>query len=411
MSGTRSEKFSRDYYFLVLVRFLGSFSVQLQAVIIGWQMYQFTRNPLDLGLLGLAEAVPALGLALFAGYIVDRVNPKKIMRVVILVSLASMLIAWVAKEPKHLFFAAILTGLARSFYSPSFQALTPRLVSKAILNRAIALSNSSMKLAYISGPAVGGILLGFGGAGPAYAIGSTFLALAFIFVFAFYYDHTPFHAKQEKEAVFIDELLAGLVFVFRNRLLLAVLSLDMFAVLFGGVTAMLPIISVEVLHAGPQGLGFLRASPAVGAMVMSLLLITKPVNKNAGKILLKVVAGFGVCILLFALSKNLILSCVVLVLSGALDSVSMIIRGAIVQLCSPEEMRGRIASVNSIFIGSSNELGAFESGVAAKLLGLIPSLFFGGAMTLVTVAIIARFVPELANADLDSLSPENASQK
>ncbi len=408
MSGTPSKqiRFSPAFYSLVAVRFFGSFSVQLQSVILGWQMYQFTHEPLDLGLVGLAEAVPALALALFAGYFVDRSNPKKVISGVILISLLSMLIAWFARTPSELYFAAFLTGVARSFYSPSFQSLVPRLVPKAILNRGIAAGTSAMKLAYVSGPAIGGILLGWKGASVAYGLGTTFFLFAIGACFSMRYEHLPYRHVVRDEKSFIFELLAGLKFVFRNRLLLSVLSLDMFAVLFGGVTAMLPVIAADVLHSGPEGLGFLRASPAVGALAMSLWLVRKPVERNAGRRLLQVVAGWGLCILAFAVSRNLWLSCGVLSLSGALDSVSMVIRGSIVQICSPETMRGRIASVNSIFIGSSNELGAFESGVAAKVFGLIPSFYFGGLMTLIVVGLIAKVVPELAKVDLETLTSE-----
>lgn len=408
MFGTRSNgsgtsTFGRSFYFLVYGRFFGSFAVQLQAVILGWQMYQLTRDPLDLGLVGLAEAIPAITLALFAGYWIDRINPKKVIICVILVSFASMFLAWHAKTTTELFTAAFLTGCARSFYSPSFQALTSRFVPKININKAIALSTSAMKLAYVTGPAAAGLILGWQGVDSAYLVGSTFLFFALAAIGTMAYDHWPYRHIPKHDALFFTDLFAGIRFVFKNRILLSALSLDMFAVLFGGVTAMLPMISEEVLHTGPQGLGFLRAAPAVGALGMSLWLIRSPVNLNAGKILLKVVGGFGLCIIAFAASKNVLLSFLLLALSGALDSVSMVIRGSIVQLSSPEEMRGRIAAVNSIFIGSSNELGAFESGIAARVLGLIPSLFFGGVMTLVTVLIIARFVPEMRKLDLETL--------
>jgi MFS family permease len=370
-------------------------------------MYQFTRDPLHLGLIGLAEAVPAIGLALLAGYLVDRANPRKIMLGVLFVSAASMALAWIATSPIELFASAFLTGLARSFYSPCIQSLIPRLVPKTEIKRAVAASNSAMKLAYVGGPAAGGLLLGWMGAGPAYALGMGCFFLAFAALLAIRYDHSRFRAPATTEHRFIHELLAGLRFVFRQRVMLGVLSLDMFAVLFGGVTALLPMIAEEILDAGPQGLGFLRASPAVGAFLMSLWLVRNPIGAGAGRLLLKVVAGFGLCILAFGISRHVVLSCAILALSGALDGVSMVIRGSIVQLLSPESMRGRIASVNSIFIGSSNEIGAFESGLAASLIGLIPSIFFGGAMTLLTVWIVAKAIPELAEVDLDRLAAKS----
>ena len=378
----------------------------LQSVILGWQMYEFTHDPLNLGLIGLTEAVPALGLALFAGYFVDRLDPRRIVSVVLLVSLASMILAWTATAPIHLYAASFLTGFARSFYSPSLQALLPRLVPRSILKRAVAAGTSAMKFASILGPAAGGLLYGFAGKNVAYGVGTAFLALALASAFAMAYDHLPYRKRGRVEISFVAELLAGLRFVFRDRLLLSVLSLDMFAVLFGGVEAMLPIVASDILHVGPQGLGFLRAAPAVGGLFMTLWLIRSPVSSDAGRRLLQVVAGWGGCILLFAASRNLELSCAILALAGALDAVSMVIRGSIVQLCSPEAMRGRIGAVNSIFIGSSNELGEFESGVAAKAFGLIPSFYVGGVMTLVVVAVIARFVPELREVDLDRLAAQ-----
>jgi predicted MFS family arabinose efflux permease len=329
------------------------------------------------------------------------------MLFVLTVSTLSILLSWIAKSPIELFAAAFLTGTARSFYSPSVQSLIPRLVPKSEIRRAIAASNSAMKLAYVGGPAAGGLVLGWWGAGVAYAIGFGCFLLAFGALLAIRYDHSAFRTERRKEHRFMDELLAGLRFVFREKILLAVLSLDMFAVLFGGVVALLPMIAEEVLHAGPQGLGFLRASPAIGALLMSLWLVRRPIGKGAGRTLLRVVAGFGLCILAFGASRNVYLSCAILALSGALDGISMVIRGTIVQLLSPEQMRGRIASVNSIFIGSSNEIGAFESGLAASAFGLVPSIFFGGAMTLLTVWIVAKAVPELAESDLDRLAAKN----
>jgi MFS family permease len=406
MSGTPSNDvvFSRSFYNLIALRFFGSFAIVLQSVILGWQMYQFTHDPLNLGLIGLAEAVPALGLALFAGYIVDRMNPKRIVTAVLLVSLASMILAWIATSPIELYAASFLTGFARSFYSPGFQALLPRLVPKSILKRAVAAGTSSYKLASIIGPAAGGLLYGFSGKNLAYAVGSSALFLALLAALAMTYDHTPFRKSTRTEKSFLSELLAGLKFVFNNRLLLSVLSLDMFAVLFGGIEAMLPIVASDILHVGPQGLGFLRASASLGALAMTLWLVRRPISANAGGTLLRVVAGWGLCILVFAASRNMWFSCFILALAGALDSVSMVIRGSIVQLCSPEGMRGRIAAVNSIFIGSSNELGEFESGVAARVFGLIPSFYFGGLMTLAVVGAIAKFVPELREVDLDKLT-------
>jgi hypothetical protein len=248
---------------------------------------------------------------------------------------------------------------------------------------------------------VAGVLLAVQGYMLPYRVAQVCLVLGSIsLLFIKYHHHKPL--KVQNPSLF-HELSIGVKYVFAHPLLLSVMSLDMFAVLFGGVVAMLPIYAAEVLHMGPEGLGWLRASPAMGAIFMSLYLIKKPITKHAGTALLWSVFGFGICILVFGISKNFWLSFAALAISGALDSVSMVVRGAIVQLCSPENMRGRIAAVNSIFIGSSNEIGQFESGVAAKLLGTVNSVLFGGTMTLVTVAFVFLRSKRLRSLDLNEI--------
>ncbi|MBU6375555.1 MAG: MFS transporter [Bdellovibrionales bacterium] len=400
-----------DFRKLVAARFLFSFSVQLQAVVMGWLVFEIKRDPLYLGLIGLVEAVPALGLALYAGYVVDRSNPLRVYRSVLLVSFTSALLLLVmtlnsagfsdSGRLTVIYSAAFLTGLARGFAAPSMYALMPQLVPREVLAVSSAWLTSAFQVAAISGPAVGGLLFAGGGGKLAFGVEVALLAASQVALVSIRFQ--PKIIPPDSKESFRESLLSGLKFVFSHQLLLSALALDMFAVLFGGATALLPIFASEILQVGPQGLGWLRAAPAVGALIMSVALIRRPVEHHGGRILLACVAGFGLCIIGFGLSTSFWLSMAFLALSGALDSVSMVIRGAIVSLCSPDHMRGRVASVNSIFIGSSNELGAFESGVAARLLGTVPSVVFGGAMTLLVVAVTAKLAPRLRALDLRKL--------
>ncbi|MCM2277636.1 MAG: MFS transporter [Oligoflexia bacterium] len=400
-----------DFRVLAQARFLFTFSVQIQAVVMGWQMYAIRKDPLYLGLIGLSEAVPALALALVSGYIVDRSSPLKVYRWVMALSLLSAALLLVVSsgllgnDPgvavQAIFAAAIITGTARGFAGPSMTALVPQLVPREILHVSAAWITSTFQIAAVTGPAAGGLLYSWKGATAPYLL-ECFMLLAGQLCLLRIRHRCPVNPAPATEPVW-ERLTSGIRFVFRHELLLAALSLDMFAVLFGGVTALLPIFASEVLRIGPEGLGLLRASPSAGALVMSAVLIRFPVSRGAGRLLLGVVTGFGFCMIGFALSRSLGLSVFFLALSGALDSVSMVIRGTIVQLCSPAEMRGRIGAVNSFFIGSSNEIGAFESGVAAKLLGTVPSVIFGGCMTLLTVAIVAWRAPRLRRVDLAKL--------
>lgn len=403
MAGHPQRSFSSSFYRLIFARFALGFSTQAQAILLGWQMYEMTNDPLQLGLVGLCEAIPALSLALFAGYLVDLVSPKRIYQVVQVLSLVSLLIAWNAHSREQLLLAAVVTGMVRGFASPAIQAMIPRLVPLSEISRAVAWNASVNKLATVGGPALAGVLLGIWGLRLPYALACALLGVSLIATQLIHLN--PFQKSVRVQKSFIDELFQGVRFVIREPRMLSALTLDMFAVLFGGVMAILPVFVKDVLHAGPEALGVLRAAPAVGAVIMGFYLIGRPIERNAGRLLFWVVFGFGLCILAFAASKSLAMAAIFLALSGALDSVSMVIRGAIVQLLSPDEMRGRIASVNSIFIGSSNELGAFESGVAAKLLGTIPSIYFGGCMTLLSVLVIYGIHPRLWKLDLRELVP------
>lgn len=400
-----------DFKKLMFGRFFFTFAVQMQAIVLGWRMYELTKDPLYLGIIGLAEAIPALSLALFAGYIVDRSRPLVIYRRLTLVSFTSGMIMLVSQlkffnipaddQVKLLFVSSFLTGCARAFSQPSMYSIVPKLIPRALLPKSSAWMSSAMQTARMSGPAVGGILFGFLGVSGTASIICLFLTVTIITLFTI--EFNPPANNPEKGKSIKEDLLSGAKFVFSHPILFPALSLDMISVLFGGVTALLPIYAAEILLIGPEGLGVLRAAPAIGAFVMSAWLIRGGLKHNAGKKLLWGVAGFGMSILIFALSRNYILSLVALVASGMFDSISMVIRTSAVQLSSPDEMRGRIAAVNSIFIGSSNELGEFESGVAAKLMGAFQAAIFGGVMCLTCVGTISLFSKRLRELDLNQL--------
>lgn len=390
-----------NFRWLVIARFLFVMGTQVQAVLMGWQMYDMTHDPLQLGLIGLAEAGPALTMALFSGWLVDRFNPLKFYRMTLVLSFGSLWLASQATTPNDLYLAAFLTGIARSFTSPAANSIIPRIVNRDEIKRTSAFTTVAFKAGMVVGPGIAGLLLAIQGYVLPYRMAMSLLIVAFACVMMIDYSH-PKTVKTPNPAT-LHELLVGVKYVFRHPLLLSVMSLDMFAVLFGGVVAMLPIYAAEILHMGPDGLGWLRAAPAIGAILTSVYLIRKPIAKNAGPALLWSVLGFGVCVLVFGISTNFWLSMVALALSGAFDAVSMVVRSAVVQLCSPETMRGRIASVNAIFIGSSNEIGQFESGVAAKLLGTVPSVIFGGTMTIITVFAVFLGSKKLRKLDLDQI--------
>ncbi|MGE0615140.1 MAG: MFS transporter [Bacteriovoracia bacterium] len=399
---------------IIMTRLFFTFAVQGQAVLMGWQVYSLTKDPLYLGLIGLTEAIPALGLALFAGDFVDRHNPHRVYQNVLRISLLSAVILVAASLPMLalsdparvglIYVAAFLTGLGRAFSGPSMYSVIPRVVPRDTWTTSSAWVTGVFQIATICGPALAGLLYAWQGAIVPYALNCALLILGLATWGRVAYRHVPNAAAIAEKG--IQRFTSGLKFVFSHPLLFSALALDMFAVLFGGVTAILPVFAAEILHTGPVGLGFLRAASAVGALVMSLYLVRFPIKRQAGMILLVAVAGYGFCMIGFGLSTTFWVSFALLALGGALDSISMVTRGAIVQLSSPEHMRGRVSAVNSIFIGSSNELGAFESGLAAKLLGTVPSVLLGGTVTLVTVTVIAALAPALRKMDIRHLEAQ-----
>jgi MFS family permease len=402
-----------DFKKLISARFLFTLAVQMQGVVIGWRVYELTNDPLALGLVGLAEAVPALSLALYAGYIVDRSKPLGIYRWVLEISLVSALILLASALFKNhvetnwqiaaLYVASIFSGAARAFSQPSMYAIMPHMTKREGLTKALAWMSTAMQVGRVAGPALGGVIFGFMGTEVSYGLICVLLVGALISTYSIQMRIQAPAANGQKRAM-LDELKIGVQYVFSHPILLPALSLDMISVLFGGVTALLPIFAKEILQVGPRGLGALRAAPAVGAALMGLFLTRVEIRHNAGKLLLSAVAGFGICILVFAASKSFVLSLIALGLSGVFDSVSVVVRSTAVQLASPDHMRGRISAVNSMFIGSSNELGEFESGVAAKLLGTVPAAYLGGMMCLLTVGIVGWISPTLRKMDLSKVT-------
>lgn len=392
----------RDFRLLITARFCITVAIQIQAVAVGWQIYEITKDPLSLGLIGLAEALPSIAVSLYAGHLADVVERKKI----IILTLATLLVcsaallfftldigAFVLDHGAFPIYAVIfLSGIARGFITPALFAFMPQLIPRELFQSAVSWNSTLWETSFIGGAAIGGLLIDIFGLSAAYAIDMTLTAVGLLL--AMLIANKPLPEASEEQGI-IEKIKMGLQFVFKNQIMLSAISLDLFAVLFGGAVALLPIFANEILQAGKLGFGFLRAAPGIGAVLMALYLTHNPIRKNMGKILLGCVAGFGLCMICFALSRNFWLSMGLLIMSGAFDCVSVIIRGTLLQTLTPENMKGRVSAVNNIFIGSSNEIGAFESGVAARLFRVVPSVVFGGVMTLLVVAVTAWKAPTL----------------
>ncbi len=382
----------KNFRFYLFFRIFMTMATLMQSVIVGWQIYDLSHNVLWLGFIGLAEVIPQVSISLFAGHYIDLWNRRKIVKysTLLLILGSVILLIYSANAPYFsekfgilpVFFTIFLTGLARGILNPAQVALMGQLIPRNLYANAATWSSATWQVAAVMGPAIGGLVYGFWGIVPAYSLVSGLYALSFFIVL---FIKCGRHEVIETAEGIFTRIGSGINFVFKTPELLGAFTLDMFAVLFGGAVAMLPVFASDILLVGPQGLGLLRACPAIGAAFMAIILMFRPPLRDTGKVLFISVLGFGLCMIGFALSKSFILSGLLLIFSGAFDNVSVVIRGTILQLFTPDEMRGRVASVNSIFIGSSNELGAFESGVAAKLMGLVPSVVFGGIMTLAVV--------------------------
>lgn len=400
----------REFNIFLLVRFAMVFAWTMQFVVIEWEVYSLTKNPLSLGIIGLMEVVPAVSMALFAGHVVDQKEKRGLLIKCILgfsvVSLGLFLITWprlVEDFSKDfilytVYVLVFLGGIVRAFLGPTIFSLFSLLVPKNIYPNAATWSSSVWQMGAVIGPAFGGFFIHWIGVHWSMCFVFAFSLMALFFLFQI--PKKPILNPNIGEPV-LKSLKQGIKFVKNTKVILGALTLDMFAVLFGGAVALLPIYAQDILKVGPEGFGVLRAAPAVGALVIMFTSAHFPLNKNAGLKLLAAIFGFGVCIIVFGLSTWFWVSVVALFLSGVTDGISMVIRQTILQLKTPDAMRGRVASVNSMFVGSSNELGAFESGLTAKLMGTVTAVVFGGAMTILTVIGSATMFPQLRKLDLD----------
>jgi MFS family permease len=403
----------REFRLFVIARLVNNIGLQIFDVAVAWQIYSLTKDPLSLGLVGLFVAVPAISISLYGGHISDRKNRRAISLVMLYLLTLNTIALLVISLNIHEIYAQdgtapfyvilFMGGLESGLLAPSIVAFSYLLIPKDHAANASAWRSSSWQLAAIAGPALGGLLYGFIGATGTYAASALLTLLGTLCIW--FIPSQPVASVASGETIY-ESLKKGIHFVFKNQIIVGALSLDLFAVLFGGAVAMLPVYASDILVIGPQGLGILRASPAIGAVIVALWMTRHPLHGAVGKKLFIAVIGFGITIIIFGISKSMILSVIMLAAGGGFDSVSVIIRSTLLQLSTPNAMRGRVEAVNMMFIGSSNEIGAFESGVAAKILGVIPSVVFGGCMTLLSVAVTGKLVPVLRKLDYKELETE-----
>ena len=388
----------RQFMRFWLARIFGISAHQMLMLAISWHMYELTGSAWDLGLVGLFQFIPALVMALPAGHVIDRLHRGRIFATCMLV-LASVAVVlgwatWHGQASRELIFlVAWILGLTRAFQMPAQQAITPLLVPKELFQRAIALSSTGVEVAVICGPALGGFLY-LNGALTVYSVCAVLFTLSMMLTLWVHYVHVVRHNSLSWVSLF-----AGVAFVWERKVLLGAISLDLFAVLLGGATALLPIFARDILHVGPDGLGLLRSAPAVGALCMSVVITRWPIERQMGYKLLAAVAVFGLASVVFGLSDHFLLSLVALAATGAADNISVVTRLTLMQLETPDEMRGRVAAVNGVFIGASNELGEFESGLTAALWGPVASVVLGGMGTLLIAISWLKLFPALARRD------------
>lgn len=406
----RHAKFAR----YIVCLFTLTLGIQIQGTVVGWQIYDLTKDPFALGMIGLAEALPAISMALYAGHVADRHDRRRVAITALWVLVACSAALWFLAGPGVLgvellsrtrltaiYSVIVLSGLARAFLQPARQALSAELVPRELFANAITWRSGSWQLAAVIGPALGGLLYALGGAPLAYAVDAMLMVFA-VSVLVSIVHRSP--ARETAREGVYESVKGGVAFVFGEPVLLGALTLDLFSVFFGGAVALLPIFAAEILHVGPTGLGVLRASPAIGAVIMSVLVARRRDWDRTGHVLLWSVAGFGLCMVLFGLSTSFYLSVGLLIASGMFDMVSVVIRSTLLQSRTPEALLGRVSSVNQIFIGSSNEIGMFESGLTARWWGTARSVVIGGVATLGVVAAIAWLIPTLRT--LGRLHPE-----
>jgi MFS family permease len=389
----------RNFTLYLVARFIATLAVQMQSVAVGWQVYAITNDPLDLGLIGLAQFLPFVVLVLPAGQIADRYDRKFILATcyVVEVVCAALLLGFTMyglRTAWPVFMVLVLFGAARAFAMPTSQAITPNLVPREIFGNAVALNSSTFHVATIVGPSLGGLMY-VAGPSTVYAVVTVLLIVSVAFMLSVRMPAT----MRSPEPASWHTVLEGLRFVRSRPVVLGAISLDLFAVLFGGATAMLPVFAKDILATGPEGLGLLRTAPAIGAAATAALLAVFPITRSVGRWMFAGVALFGVAIIVFGLSNSFALSLAALVSLGAGDMVSVYIRHILIQLETPDEIRGRVSAVNAVFIGASNELGEFESGVTAAWFGLVPSVILGGAATIGITGLWMRLFPTLRTMD------------
>jgi len=390
-----------DFIIYQVARFLIVATLEMQSVAVGWQVYEITHRPLDLGLIGLAQFLPGMLLFLVSGHVADRFDRRKLVTLCYCGFAVSSALLWaIAWRDSHsvrlIYAVVVLVGVVRAFNAPVSRALLPQLVPEVHFPNAVAWNASIFQAATILGPSIGGFLYAFS-RGPT-VVYATAVATAVAATFSTLQITLSTQARA-RESINWNTVLAGFHYIWSHKLVLGSISLDMFAVLLGGAVALLPVYASEILKTGPWGLGLLRSAPGVGATAMAILVAHRPLRRRAGLTMLLCVAGFGVCTIIFGLSRSLTLSLVALFLLGASDMISVIIRAILVQLATPDEMRGRVNAVDMIFIGVSNELGQFESGLTAHWFGTVPAVVLGGVGTLVVIGIWAWAFPELRQAD------------
>ena len=399
----------KEFNIFLLMRFALVFAWTMQFIVIEWQVYSITKDPWSIGLIGLMEFIPAFTMALFAGHIVDQKEKRNLLALCIaafsIISLGLFLLTW-PETAENLSSQTILYGIytlvffggfLRSFFGPTLFSLIALIVPKKTYPNAATWSSSTWQMASVLGPAFAGFFIHWFGVHQ--TLCCVFGLVVFSLLVLLQIQRKPILNPKIGEPV-LQSLKEGLKFVFNTKAVLGALTLDMIAVLFGGAIILLPVFAQDILKVGPEGFGILRGAPAVGAFLTMLITAYIPINKNAGLKLLAAIFGFGVCIIVFGLSSVFWISVVALFFSGVTDGVSMVIRQTILQLKTPDDMRGRVASVNSMFVGSSNELGAFESGLTAKLMGTVTAVVFGGTMTLITVITTGLVLPSFRKLDL-----------
>src|SRR5512146_187910 len=405
-----------NFRYYQAARFLAITASEMQSVAVGWQVYEITKRPLDLGLVGLAQFLPGIVLFLLAGHTADRLPRQRIIATCFVgfAICSALLLAFTVhglRSVAPIYLILVLIGIVRAFNGPAGQAFLPMLVPEEHFPNAVAWGSSIFMAATIFGPTLGGILYGWTG-GPNVVYGTAAIALVIAFVFITVIRIRD--VQRPRKNASLDTVLAGFRYVFENKLVLGSISLDLFAVLLGGAVALLPVYAKEILFVGPWGLGVLRAAPGLGAVITAIAVAHWPLRRKAGATMLWCVAGFGAFTVVFGLSRSLAVSLVALVLVGATDMISVVVRSTMIQLATPDEMRGRVSAVNMLFVGASNEFGQFESGVTAHWFGTVLAVVLGGFGTLIVVALWSAMFPELRHVneltpDLRMMMPQEPS--